>query len=124
LGVAEAIEGRGDGDDLSLGSHTALTTPGSLSYLGTLELRELVEDAISELTFGTFVSPVIESAYLAPVLLKLLAEQVVVGGLPGEPVPILCQHHRDASGGHKVPNPVHPWPLKARPALARVGDLL
>ena len=51
-------------------------------------------------------------------------EEVVVSGFPGETVPILGQHHGDTAGGHKVPHPVHTGPLKARPALAGVGDFL
>ena len=57
-------------------------------------------------------------------LLELLAEQVVVGGLAGEPVPVLCQHHGDAPGGHEVAHAVHAGPLQAGAALSGVLHLL
>jgi hypothetical protein len=58
------------------------------------------------------------------VLLELTLEEVVVGGLAGEAVPVLGQHHGDAAGGHEVPHPVHAGPLQARSALAGVRYLL
>ena len=67
---------------------------------------------------------IVEGADLRPVLLELPAEEVVVGGLAGEAVAVLCQHHMDTSGGHKIPHAVHAWPLKAGAALSGVCYLL
>ena len=57
-------------------------------------------------------------------LLELAAQEVVVGGLAGEAVPILREHHGDAAGGHEVPHAVHAGPLQAGAALAGVLYLL
>jgi hypothetical protein len=48
----------------------------------------------------------------------------MVGWLASEAVPILGEHHRNATSGHQVPNSVHTRPLQARTALARVLYLL
>jgi hypothetical protein len=48
----------------------------------------------------------------------------VVGGFSSKAISVLCQHDRDPSGGHEVPDPVHARPPQGRPALAGVGDLL
>src|SRR3712207_3350807 len=63
-------------------------------------------------------SPRSLSAYLRPVLLELALEQVVVGGLAGEAVAVLRQHHRNSALGHEVVHPVHAGALQARPAPA------
>jgi hypothetical protein len=57
-------------------------------------------------------------------LLKLATKEVVIGGLAGEAVPILREHHRHPAGGHQVPHPVHAGPLEAGAALSGVGYLL
>jgi hypothetical protein len=54
------------------------------------------------------------------VLLKLSTEEVVVGGLTGEAIAVLCQHHGDASGGYEIAHAVHAGPLQACAALAGV----
>ena len=69
---------------------------------------------------GTLVPAVVERREPGPVLGELPLEQVVVGGLAGEAVSVLGQHHGDAACGHQVPYAVHARPLQARPALAGV----
>ena len=108
------------GDDLALAGLAAASAPGPLGYLGPLVLGDLVEDAVGELALRRIVAPVVEGADLRPVLLELAPEEVVIGGLAGEAVPVLCQHHRDAPSGHEVPHAVHAGPLEARAALAGV----
>jgi hypothetical protein len=61
---------------------------------------------------------------LRPVLLELPPEQVMVGGFAGETVAVLRQHHRDAAGGHQVPNSVYAGPLQPGAALTSVLHLL
>jgi hypothetical protein len=56
---------------------------------------------------STVSAPVIEGSDLRPMLLELLAQEVMISGLPGKAVPVLCQHHRDAAGGHVVSHTVH-----------------
>jgi hypothetical protein len=65
-----------------------LASPGALADLRALVLAELVEDAVGEFTLRAIVSPVVEGADLRPVLLELLAQQVVIGRLAGEAVPV------------------------------------
>jgi hypothetical protein len=57
-------------------------------------------------------------------LLELLPEQVVVGGLAGEAVPVLGQHNGYVPRGHEVPHAVHAGPLQAGAALSGVLYLL
>ena len=92
--------------------------------LGPLELRELIENAICELALRGLVTTVVQGADLRPVLLELAPEEVMIGGLAGEAVPVLGQHHRDTAGGHEVPHAVHAGPLKACAALSGVYYLL
>jgi hypothetical protein len=56
--------------------------------------------------------------------LEFLLQDVVVSGFPCETVPILRQHHRDAPGDFEVSYTVQAGSLKARAALAGVGNLL
>jgi len=93
-------------------------------YLRSLELGELVEDAVHQLTLGAVVSPVLKGAHLGPALLELPLEQVRVRRLPAEAVPVLSKHYGDAAGGHKLPHAVHSRPLEVGPALAGVRHLL
>src|ERR687890_97421 len=95
-----------------------------LSELCPLVLRELVQHAIRQLALRGVVATVVESAYLAAILLELLAQQVVVGGLAGDTVSILGQHHGDSASSHEVPHTIHAWPLKACAALPGVYYLL
>ncbi len=89
-----------------------------------LELGELVQDTVHQLALGGVVAPVVEGTHLSFVLLELAPQQVMVGGLAREPVPVLGEHHGEAAGGHEVAHAVHAGPLQARPALAGVGHLL
>src|SRR5215208_7403238 len=57
-------------------------------------------------------------------LLELPPQEVVIRWLTGEPIAVLCKHHRDAPGGHEIPHTVHTWPLKAGAALSGVYYLL
>jgi hypothetical protein len=111
-------------DHFAFSSPTQLATPRALGYLRTLELSELVEDAVGELSLGSVVASVVESADLRAVLLELPPQEIVVGGLSSEAVPVLGEHHRNAAVVHQVPHPIHPRTLEARPALARVLNLL
>src|ERR671915_1819620 len=57
-------------------------------------------------------------------LLELAPQEVGVGGFAAETVPVLCQHHSDASGGNQITHAVHAWPLQAGTALTWVYHLL
>src|SRR5215212_1466804 len=94
--------------------------PGSLRRLCSLKLRQLVEDAVGKLTLRGVVSPVIEGAYLRPVLLELTPQEVVIGGLAGEAVPVLGEYHEHAASSDEVPHAVHAGSLKGCAALAGV----
>jgi hypothetical protein len=54
-------------------------------------------------------------------LFELAAQQLVVGGLAGEPVAVLCQHHIDTTTRHEIPHTVHAGPLKAGAALSGIS---
>src|SRR5215217_2521367 len=111
LSVAKAVV-RGMGrHDLPLLGTPQLPSPRPLRYLGPLELGELVEDAVRQLPLRAIVSPIVQSADLRSVLFELTPEEVMVGGLAGDAVPILCQHHGNAPRGHEVPHTVHAWSL-------------
>jgi hypothetical protein len=99
-----AVARPGPRDDLALAGLSELAPPGALRRLGSLELGQLVQDAVRELPLWGVVSPIVQGAHLRVVLLELAAEQVVVGGLPGEPVAVLRQHHGDTTAGHEVPD--------------------
>ena len=45
----------------------------------------------------------------------------MVGWLPREAVPILCEHHEDPAGDYQVSYPVHARTFQARSALPGVG---
>jgi hypothetical protein len=70
------------------------------------------------------VAPIVQSPDFAPMLLELALEQIVVGRLSSEAVPVLGQHHRDTAGSHHVPHPIRSRAPKARATLAGVRDLL
>jgi hypothetical protein len=72
---------------------------------------------------GGFVAPVVEGPEPATVLGELLAQEVVVRRLPGDPVPVLGQHHRHAAGRDEVPDAVHAGAGEASPAVARIQNL-
>ncbi len=56
-------------------------------------------------------------------LLKLSPEKVVIRWLTAKAVPILGEHHRNPTGGHKVSHAVHARPLKARAGVAGIRHL-
>src|SRR5215213_6747896 len=120
----EAVVGGVAADYLAGAGLLKLAPPCPLGNLGPLELRKLIENAICQLAFGGVIATVVESAYLTTVLLELLAQPVVIGRLTGEAVPILCQHHGNAPGGHEVPHAVHTGALQAGSALSGVLHLL
>src|SRR5215212_3314919 len=95
-----------------------------LRDLRPLVLAELVEYAVRELALGAIVSPIVEGADLCPMLLELPPEQVVVGGLAGEAVPVLRHDDGDAPTGDEVPHTVHAGPFQARTALSGILNLL
>ena len=73
--------------------HSGASRASRAGYLGLLVLGELVEDAVRELALRAVVTTSIEGADPRPAFLTLDGG-VVVGGLAGEAVPILGQHHR------------------------------
>src|SRR5215204_1742224 len=97
---------------------------GPLGGLSALELGELVQNTIGELSFRGIVAPVVQRLELAAVPLELPAEQVVVCWLSGEAFSVLCQYHRDATSSHEIPHSVQPWSREARSTLAGIGYLL
>jgi hypothetical protein len=84
----------------------------------------LVKYAVRELALGAIVSPIVQGADLRSVLFELTPEEAMVGGLAGDAVPVLCQHHIDTTTRYEVPHTVHAWPLKACAALSGVYYLL
>src|SRR5215210_8133997 len=67
-----------------------------LGRLRSLELGQLVENAIGKLALRAVVPPVVQRPQLAPLLLELPLQQVVIRGLASEAVPILSQDYRHA----------------------------
>jgi hypothetical protein len=124
LVVAEAVGGLHGRYDLALASFLQLPPACPLRDFRPLELGELVEDAVRELALRGIVAAVVEGTDLSAMLLEFLPEQIVIGGLPSEAVPVLSQHHRNAASSHQVSHMVHAGPLQARPALTRVCHLL
>jgi hypothetical protein len=41
----------------------------------------------------------------------------MIGGLAGEAVAVLCEHHRNPTSGYEVPHPIHARALQGRPTL-------
>jgi len=124
LVVEEAVVRPGARYHLALAGLAHLAAAGPLGCLHPLKLRELVQDAIRELPFRGVVAPVVEGADGRAVLAELLLEEVEVGGLAGETVPVLGEHDGHAAGGHQVPHAVETGPLEARTALPGVQNLL
>jgi hypothetical protein len=122
--VLEAIVRPRGSEHLAFSGLSQLTAPSTLCYLCPLELGKLIEDAISELPFWASVPAVVHGSDLRAVLLELPPQQVVVSRLAGEPIAVLCQHHRDATTRYEIPHAVHPWPLQAGTALSGVYYLL
>jgi hypothetical protein len=91
--VLEAIVRPRGSEHLAFSGLSQLTAPSTLRYLCPLELGELVEYAVSELAFGGVVSAFVHGTDLRSVLLELAPQQVVIGGLASEAVPVLRQHH-------------------------------
>jgi hypothetical protein len=60
----------------------------------------------------------------SPSGLELPAEEVMVGRLAGDAVPVLRKHHGNAASSYEVPHVVHTWPLKGSAALSGVYYLL
>src|SRR5829696_1124560 len=120
--VSESARSPGAGrNDFALPGLAQPATPCSLRRFRPLELGELVEDAVGELTLRALVSPIVAGTDLRAVLLELASEDVMVGWLPRESVPILCEHHEVPAGGYQVSYPVHARTIQARSALPGVG---
>ena len=86
--------------------------PRPLGGLGPLELRQLIQDAVSKLSFGAIVAPIAQNLEPGTFLRELLAQKVQVRWLTGEPVSILCQHKWERW---------RPSPAKAQP-MKRAAD--
>jgi hypothetical protein len=71
LGVGEAVGCLVSPDNLALAHLPVQSPPGPLGGLRTLELGELIQDAVRELTLRRIVSSVVESTDLGAVLLAL-----------------------------------------------------
>ena len=112
------------GYDFALPGAPELAPAGPLGGLGPLELSELVEDAVGKLAFGAIVPVVVEGPEHAPVFLELPLEQVVVGGLAAEAVPVLGQHQRDPAGRDEIVHPVEARAFETRAAVTRILHLL
>src|ERR687889_1464035 len=85
----EAVVGGVAADYFAGAGLLKLAPPCPLGNLGPLELRKLIENAICELPLRGLIATVVESANLTATLLKLLAQQVVIGRLAGEAVSVL-----------------------------------
>ena len=120
LVVAKTVAGRVAADDLALPSLAEFPPSATLGSLRPLELGELVEDAVGEFALGAVIPAVVESAYLAAILLELTPEEVVVCGLARDAVPILGKHHGNAPGGHEIPHTVHSRTLQGRATVSGV----
>lgn len=120
---AKPVLGVASGVDLALLCPALASPATTLAELGPLELGELVQDAIGEIGLGTIAGAIVEGAQLGAVVGELLAQQVEVGWLTGDAVPILRQHDRHAAVRNEIPHAIHARPLQARAALAWVRDL-
>src|SRR5215204_382719 len=120
LVVLEAVVSPRVADKLTLPSFLQSSPSGPLGGLSTLELGELVEDAVCEFPFWAFVTTVVESVNLAAILLEFPLEKIVIGRFAGEAISVLSQHHRDTATCYQIAYPVHARPLQGRPALAGV----
>ena len=119
--VPKVVCRTGSCHDLTLPGLLELAPPTTLTYLRSLVLADLVEDAVRKLTLRRVVSAVVHGTDLRPVFLELAAEEVVIGRLAGEPIAVLCEHHIDTASGHEVPHAVHARPLQACAALSGVS---
>ncbi len=79
--VPKVVCWTGSCHDLTLPGLLELAPPTTLTYLRSLVLAELVEDAVRKLTIRRVVSAVVHGTDLRPVLLELAAEEVVIGRL-------------------------------------------
>jgi len=118
--VSEPIGRALSGDYFALPGLLKLTPAAALCYLRALILSQLVEDAVRELSLRALVSPIVEGTDLRSMLLELAPEKVMVGGLAGEPITVLGQHHIDTTTRYEFPHTVHTWPLQAGAALSGV----
>jgi hypothetical protein len=123
LVVAEAVAWRVAADDLSLPGLPQLPPAAALRSLRALELGELVEDAVRELTLRGIVAAVVERTQLGAVFIELPSEEVSIRRFPAETVPVLSEHGRSAPGGYQVPHMIHARPLQAGTTIAGVRDL-
>src|SRR5215211_2373659 len=80
-------------------------------------------DAVRELVLRRVASVVVQGLEPASVLFELLAQQVVVGWLPGEPIPVLGEHQRDSALSHEGPYLVYPRSFQRDPTLPGIADL-
>src|SRR5215213_4666902 len=85
----EAVVGGVATDHLAGAGLLKLAPPCPLGNLGPLEVRQLIENTICELSLRGVVATVVEGAYLAAMLLELPLQEVVIGWLTREAVPVL-----------------------------------
>jgi hypothetical protein len=109
---ASSRRGSPTGDYLAFVRLPEPAPPRPLGGLGPLELRQLIQDAVSKLSFGAIVAPIAQSLEPGTFLRELLAQKVQVRWLTGEPVSILCQHKWERW---------RPSPAKAQP-MKRAAD--
>jgi hypothetical protein len=85
-----ACEGGLGGHDLALPGFPELASAAPLGDLEAFVTGYLVKYACGQLPFRAPVFAVVERPENRLVLRKLLAQVEEIGGLPGEPVPVLC----------------------------------
>jgi hypothetical protein len=74
--VAETVVGLPPRDHLAFARLPEPVPPRSLGGLGPLELRQLIQDAVRELSFEAIVAPIAQSLQPGTFLRKLLAQKV------------------------------------------------
>jgi hypothetical protein len=91
------------------------SSPGTSPRRCRLELGELVEDTVSQHPLRAVVAVVVEGFQARTVLEEFLAEDVVVGWLAGEPIPILGEDHVDATVRDGVTQGIEPESIQRGP---------
>jgi len=91
------------------------SSPGTSLRRCRLELGELVEDTVSQHPLRAVVAVVVEGPQARTVLEEFLAEDVVVGWLAREPIPILGKDHIDATGRDGVTQGIEPESIQRGP---------
>jgi hypothetical protein len=97
VGIVESLGSLTRTNDLTLLDLPHPPPTGPLCGLRPLEPGELVEDTVSQHPLRAVVAVVVEGLQARTVLKEFLAEDVVMGRLAGEPIPILGEDHVDAT---------------------------